>query len=425
MSDLANTEGIGEVYARKLRDAGILSTKSLLERGLTPEGRKEIAERTGIRESLILRWVRQISLSRIKGVGDEYAELLVAAGLSTVEKLVQQDPESLYKDLTELNQERGLVRRLPTQTQIESWIVQAQNLPVDVVMEKIPEREYLSRLRRMLSERFDYSGLQSLCFDLEVDFDQLPGSGKGAKAREIVAYLKRRERVADLIEELHRVRSDNPLEGIKMVRSPSPSVQSLPRILAARFDESELRTLCFELDIDYESLLGEGTADKARELVSDLGRKGCLNELIRLGKEVRPDILWNNVAEATSQPTAELDDLSPLETEDRHEEAEEVSVPGNEGLTEVFGTLLSHYRRFKPFLMEIKDTITRLSQVDSSDVQRIAASQIGLLTSYYTLVLDQAHRSFSWAIIAAGVGLIFFIASAGLLLRPPLQERRG
>jgi hypothetical protein len=53
---------------------------------------------------------------------------------------------------------------------------------------------------------------------------------------------------------------------------------------------------------------------------------------------------------------------------------------------------------------------------------QIAASQIDLIRSYYDLALYQARRSFRWALIAAGVGLAFFLASvAFLLLERPQQ----
>lgn len=64
----------------------------------------------------------------------------------------------------------------------------------------------------------------------------------------------------------------------------------------------------------------------------------------------------------------------------------------------------------------IKDSVERLSKVAPGDVQGIAASQIQLLSSYYSLVFEQARQSFRWALIAAGLGLAFFLASLGLLI---------
>jgi hypothetical protein len=71
----------------------------------------------------------------------------------------------------------------------------------------------------------------------------------------------------------------------------------LRRILTARFSDGELRTLCFDLGIDYDALPGEGKADKARELVAYFKRRGRIPELIDMGKRVRPDISWRDLPE--------------------------------------------------------------------------------------------------------------------------------
>ena len=52
------------MYARKLEAAGIGTTDKLLEVGATPSGRKEIAEKTGISEHMILQWVNHVDLYR-------------------------------------------------------------------------------------------------------------------------------------------------------------------------------------------------------------------------------------------------------------------------------------------------------------------------------------------------------------------------
>lgn len=64
MASLTTVEGIGDTYAKKLNDAGYGSTKDLLEKGATPQGRKQIAEKTGISDKLILRWINHIDLFR-------------------------------------------------------------------------------------------------------------------------------------------------------------------------------------------------------------------------------------------------------------------------------------------------------------------------------------------------------------------------
>jgi predicted flap endonuclease-1-like 5' DNA nuclease len=129
MSSLLSVEGIGEKFAAKLKEAGVTSTDILLQKGSTPKGRKELAEQTGISEKLILEWVNHVDLFRIKGVGEEYADLLEEAGVDTVVELAQRNAENLYNNLVEVNAAKKLVRKMPVKHQVEDWIEQAKSLP--------------------------------------------------------------------------------------------------------------------------------------------------------------------------------------------------------------------------------------------------------------------------------------------------------
>ena len=129
MAKIIDVEGIGEVYAGKLAEAGLATTQALLEAGATPKGRKEIGEKTGISDKLILEWVNHVDLYRIKGVGQEYSDLLEEAGVDTIPELAQRNPENLYAKLREVNAEKELVRRLPAQSQVSDWVEQAKGLP--------------------------------------------------------------------------------------------------------------------------------------------------------------------------------------------------------------------------------------------------------------------------------------------------------
>jgi predicted flap endonuclease-1-like 5' DNA nuclease len=129
MSDIIEVEGIGEVYSQKLKEAGIATTEALLEQGATRAGREKIAEATGISGSLILRWVNHVDLFRIKGVQAQYSELLEAVGVDSVPELAQRDPTQLHPKLVEVNEQKHLVRKLPTADQVADWIAQSKSLP--------------------------------------------------------------------------------------------------------------------------------------------------------------------------------------------------------------------------------------------------------------------------------------------------------
>jgi len=129
MAKLEAIEGVGPAYAEALRNAGIGSTDSLLEKGATPNGRKEIAKAASIRDGLILEWVNHVDLYRIKGVGPQYADLLEEAGVDTVVELSRRDPQKLFEKLAAVNVEKNCVNKLPAQSQVKTWVEQAKRLP--------------------------------------------------------------------------------------------------------------------------------------------------------------------------------------------------------------------------------------------------------------------------------------------------------
>lgn len=121
-------EGIGATYAKKLQKAGVRSTKALLSRGGKPAGRKELASASGIDETYILKWTNMADLMRIRGVGEEYSELLEAAGVDTVKELKHRNPDNLAVRMAEVNAEKKLVRQLPALSKVKSWVEQAKSL---------------------------------------------------------------------------------------------------------------------------------------------------------------------------------------------------------------------------------------------------------------------------------------------------------
>jgi predicted flap endonuclease-1-like 5' DNA nuclease len=126
---LEYVEGIGPVYAGKLKEIGIVTPLDLLKGGAFPKGRAEIAEKSGISGKLILEWVNHCDLYRIKGVGSEWADLLEEAGVDTVVELSMRNPKNLFDKMNLVNEEKKLVRKTPAQAQVEDWVGQAKQLP--------------------------------------------------------------------------------------------------------------------------------------------------------------------------------------------------------------------------------------------------------------------------------------------------------
>ncbi len=129
MTDITTIEGIGPAYAEKLAEANITTCEGLLETGCTKAGRQSIETQSGLSGKLILKWVNHADLCRISGIGGEYAELLEASGVDTVPELAQRNAANLAAKMAEVNEEKALVRQLPSETRVSEWIGQAKELP--------------------------------------------------------------------------------------------------------------------------------------------------------------------------------------------------------------------------------------------------------------------------------------------------------
>lgn len=118
--------------------------------------------------------------------------------------------ERLLEQLGEDHPRR--VDALAYQQQLRENITKARTLGIQsigaVPEKRAPQQEYLARLRRVLSERFDEGELRTLCFDLGVGYGNLPGAGKVNKARELVSYLERRDRIPELVDMGKQLRPD-------------------------------------------------------------------------------------------------------------------------------------------------------------------------------------------------------------------------
>ena len=125
---ITEIEGIGEAMATKLAADGVDDTDTLLEKGKTKKGRQEISEKCDLSEKLVLKWVNMADLFRVKGVGQEYSELLERSGVDTVKELRNRNAANLTAKMAEVNEEKSLVRALPSESVVAGWIEHAKTL---------------------------------------------------------------------------------------------------------------------------------------------------------------------------------------------------------------------------------------------------------------------------------------------------------
>ena len=128
MASIDTIEGLGHKQATRLRKAHIRTTEALLRTASTRTGRRQLGEATDLSERMILEWVNRADLMRVKGVGEEYSDLLEAAGVDTIKELRRRNPRNLLGTMMEVNAKKRLVRRLPTETMVTRWVDNAKTL---------------------------------------------------------------------------------------------------------------------------------------------------------------------------------------------------------------------------------------------------------------------------------------------------------
>jgi predicted flap endonuclease-1-like 5' DNA nuclease len=129
---LTSIQGIAAATEAKLNVAGVNSVDELLEKGATPQGREQLAAKSGVPAANVLKFVNHADLFRIKGVAGQTAELLEAAGVNTVAELAQRNPANLATKLKEVNEAKKLTGKVPTEKQVGEWIEAAKALPKKV-----------------------------------------------------------------------------------------------------------------------------------------------------------------------------------------------------------------------------------------------------------------------------------------------------
>ena len=128
MARIDEIRSLSHKEATRLRKAGIRTTEALLRRAATRSGRADLSQDTDLSTADLLRWTNVADLMRIKGIGGEYAELLSLCGVNTIKELRRRNGVALTAKILSVNGRKDLVRRLPTESMVETWIDRAGRL---------------------------------------------------------------------------------------------------------------------------------------------------------------------------------------------------------------------------------------------------------------------------------------------------------
>lgn len=125
---VAEIFGVREDINAKLLAAGLSNSDKLLAAAATPQARQELAAKLGMDAKEVLEMANRADLSRIKGIGSVYSDLLEWAGVDTVAELARRNPENLFNKIVEVAGEH-FVQRLPRAASVTDWVEQAKALP--------------------------------------------------------------------------------------------------------------------------------------------------------------------------------------------------------------------------------------------------------------------------------------------------------
>jgi len=126
--EVEEVEGIGPSYGKKLRAMGISTTEQLLNQCYNTDGCVTVAEHVGIEDFVVRKWASMSDLMRLSGIEGQFSELMVYAGIDSVQDLGQQSASALHSKLASSNQAQNRVKEIPNEGSLELMISQAKTL---------------------------------------------------------------------------------------------------------------------------------------------------------------------------------------------------------------------------------------------------------------------------------------------------------
>ena len=135
MSDL---KGIDENQVAQLRQGNVENTDEMMNMWKDPAKRLSITASTGLTDEQLTRLASMARVSRIKGVGPKYADLLVTAGVRGRKSLGTYTPETLVQHLSDVTAAKSLAGPLPTLVEVGAWFAE---LTPAVVSDKATTKE--------------------------------------------------------------------------------------------------------------------------------------------------------------------------------------------------------------------------------------------------------------------------------------------
>jgi len=121
--------GVNHQHTQALGEEGVFTCEHMLKVGRTEEGRKKLAEKTGVPLSAVLELVKLADMSRIVGLKSKRARLYYDAGLDTLDRIAKSDPEKMQRMFVEFVERTGFDGSPPTSSEAVFTVKLAKYLP--------------------------------------------------------------------------------------------------------------------------------------------------------------------------------------------------------------------------------------------------------------------------------------------------------
>lgn len=125
---LSEIKGLDTEAANKLTAAGVTTVEQLLQDTSTPHDKSALAKKVGMEPAQLTGWINRADLMRLKGVGTEMANLLELCGVDSCKELQHRKPETLAAKLKEVNDEKHITHHAPTEAQVADWVTEAKEI---------------------------------------------------------------------------------------------------------------------------------------------------------------------------------------------------------------------------------------------------------------------------------------------------------
>jgi len=122
-ADVDEIQGIGDAYKEKLKAHHIYTVSDLLHAGTRVRSRVELASLLDVEHRSLGEWLSQAELMTEKNIDGRNAEVLFEVGVSNLEALAAEIPETLLEKYNQRVTEKDYASLPPaTQEQVENWI---------------------------------------------------------------------------------------------------------------------------------------------------------------------------------------------------------------------------------------------------------------------------------------------------------------